>query len=158
MPSISTYESLAELLPSDKLPNLRKEARDRALSDSNAINGAALLLELGFIDIANKHLLENREQLSGVFYGTLLGMAERFEAHGKLSIQVLIYRELLLDILERGYSKAYKHSADYYWKLDSLHHQIRCYPDDFESREAFEKCLREKHGRKRSFWDRVENY
>ena len=66
----------------------------------------------------------------------------------------LCYRALLEDILNRGYSKAYRHAARYYQKIHLLDASIPDYKGHLNSVE-FTAAIRQQHGRKRSFWSLV---
>lgn len=70
--------------------------------------------------------------------------------------QVVLYRLLLNDILDRGYSKAYRHAANYYRALEELDSRIPNPPANLASPQKYMEKLKEKHGRKQSFWKRVE--
>jgi hypothetical protein len=67
----------------------------------------------------------------------------------------LIYRSLLVSILERGYTKAYPHGVRYLKKLDKLSETITDWKR-FHRHEAFKDRIIQAHGRKRSFWSKYE--
>ena len=154
-PSRESFRALFDLLPEEERPALRDEAKTRALDDTETLRAAQLLVELGSIDDAGELLLRRREALPPAFYGSLLELAQAFDSAGRIVPQVVLYRTLLLDILERGYSRAYHHAVDYFEKLVKLERQISAYPSGLEGMAEFTAALKTRHGRKRSFWDRI---
>ena len=67
----------------------------------------------------------------------------------------LIYRSLLISILERAYTKAYPHGVRYLKKLDELALSIMQWRK-FDTHEMFKDQIYLAHGRKRSFWSKYE--
>jgi len=88
-------------------------------------------------------------------YLILLSLAETMESEKRHLVSILIYRSLLLSILERAYTKAYPHGVRYLKKLDKLSKIIINWKE-FNTHEAFKKQIKEAHGRKRSFWSQYE--
>lgn len=85
----------------------------------------------------------------------ILSIFEAMEAANRHFVTSLMYRSLLISILERGYTKAYPHGINYLKKLDKL----AASGDDwkgFNHHEAFKEQIIEAHGRKRSFWSNYE--
>lgn len=66
----------------------------------------------------------------------------------------LIYRALLSDILDRGFSRAYSHAARYYGRLAVHELKIQDWGGALPHREYL-ALLWEQHSRKYSFWNRV---
>jgi hypothetical protein len=113
------------------------------------------LLELEFIGEAEAYLFKHAKQIDGRYYEGLLPLVKGFEAHQCYLAVSLLYRPLLLSILERAYNKAYSHAARYLRKLDNLAHHIDDW-QSFDSHDDFKAVLIEKHGRKSSFWSKYE--
>ena len=82
-------------------------------------------------------------------------LAQLLESTGRLLGAVACYRALLVAILTRGYARAYGHAADYLHVLRSLDARVRNYRD-LATHQAFESAIRNAHGRKVSFWNRVQ--
>jgi len=114
---------------------------------------ADFLLEIGKIDEAEAYLLEHADQLNGSFYGSLLSLVDVLDAENRSLVVSLLYRSLLLSILERAYAKAYSHGVRYLKKLDSLSTEVEEW-DRFDNHQAFKEQLVKTHGRKRSFWSK----
>lgn len=121
--------------------------RDLCLAD------AKFLISVGRIEMAEEYLLKRAEQLNGFNYGSLLTLAEAMESDQRNLVASLIYRSLLISILERGYSKAYFYGVRYLNKLDHLAAQISDW-NAFADHKAFKALLKEQHGRKHSFWSK----
>jgi hypothetical protein len=126
------------------------------------LNGSALresdadfLISIGKIDEAEAYLLKRADQLDGNHYGSLLSLAEVMESENRLLVASLMYRSLLISILERGYTKAYPHGIRYLKKLDKLAATITDWKN-FNHHEAFKGRIYQDHGRKHSFWSKYE--
>ena len=116
---------------------------------------AEFLLAVGKINEAEKYLLKHTDQLDGNHYGSLLSLAETMEEENRHLVASLMYRSLLVSILERGYTKAYPHGIRYLKKLDKLVLGVSDWKE-FNHHEAFKEQIIEAHGRKRSFWSKYE--
>jgi hypothetical protein len=82
-----------------------------------------------------------------------LVFGQAMEAENHHLVASLMYRSLLISILERGYTKAYPHGIRYLKKLDKLATSVTDWKE-FNHHEAFKGQLIEAHGRKRSFWSK----
>ena len=116
---------------------------------------AEFLVSIGKIDEAEAYLLNRAQQLNGDHYGNLLSLAEAMASENRNLAASLIYRSLLISILERGYTKAYSHGIRYLKKLDKLSANITDWKN-FNHHEAFKDQIYQAHGRKRSFWSKYE--
>ena len=75
-------------------------------------------------------------------------------------IQVIIYRSLINDILSNMSGKAYGYAARYYKKLQKLDSSIERTTEGYNgliSHESYINDLRDKHAKKYSFWERIED-
>jgi hypothetical protein len=113
------------------------------------------LVEIGNMDAAETYLLDRADQLNGDFYDGLLPLAERMEQADRWLCASIIYRALLDSILRRARSKTYTHGARYLKRLDRLAKAISDWRR-FENHDAYLANLRQRHGRKTSFWSRYE--
>jgi hypothetical protein len=116
---------------------------------------AEFLISIGKIDEAEEYLLKRADQLDGNHYGSLLFLAKAMESENRYLAASLIYRSLLISILERGYTKAYPHGIRYLKKLDKLATSVTDWIN-FNHQEAFKAQIIQVHGRKRSFWSKYE--
>ena len=150
--SIHSLEALlncnAEL---DKWAILEEESAIILESESFREHDALFLLHCDLIDEAEEYLLKYHDQLNGNIYGVLLEIVQYFEQSGKYLVSSLIYRSLLESILDRGYSKAYRHAVKYLKKIGELQNIITDW-STFQTHEDFYKKISEKHKLKRSFW------
>nr|WP_087461252.1 DUF6880 family protein [Oleiphilus messinensis] len=116
----------------------------------NAIDQIELLLALQQYEQAIDVAIDQFEDLKGCYYNHLLRVLEQSpETCGLL--KVVIYRCLLLDVLDRAYTKAYTYGARYLKALSVLDAEINDY-QKLDTHSEFEVYLNERHGRKRSFW------
>lgn len=118
---------------------------------------AKFLISIGKIDEAEEYLINRAELLNGDYYDTLLSLAEAMELENRNLVASLMYRSLLVSILERGYTKAYPHGIRYLKKLDKLAVNISDW-ENFNHHEAFKGQIYRNHNRKRSFWSEYPAY
>jgi hypothetical protein len=154
--SVDTLDALLEVVGHDK--------RDEIIADAAAYihqtdklceSDARFLIAIGEIDEAEAYILERADRLDGNFYSILLPLAEAMETEKRYLVTSLIYRSLLVSILERGYTKAYPHGIRYLKKLDQLSASVTDWKN-FDHHEAFKEQLFQAHCRKRSFWTKYE--
>ena len=109
------------------------------------------LLSVGETNAAEEYLVRRANKLDGERYGTLLPLAKELESKQVHLAAILVYRALLVSILERGMTKAYPYGASYLKKLDSLAKSISDWKT-LDSHGLFLEKLLHDHGRKWSFW------
>ncbi len=158
----SSYHSSATL--EDLLAVIGNDRRDEIISKEIVLihanptfseSDADFLVSVGKIEEAERFILERVEQLDGDYYGSLISLAKTMESENRKLAATLIYRSLLISILERGYTKAYPHGVRYLNKLDKLAISISQWMK-FDSHETFKDQIYQSHGRKHSFWSRYE--
>ena len=93
--------------------------------------------------------------MNGDYYESLLPLAETFESESRHLAAGLIFRSLLVSILERGYTKAYPYGIRYLNKLDQLAASITDWRS-FHHHDDFKNRIYQDHGRKKSFWSKYE--
>jgi chemotaxis protein histidine kinase CheA len=153
--SYSSFERYVETLNKDEQAAARQTAISQAEQGGDVITSADLLLQLGEAERAQQLIVSRYHDLEKSYYVRLGSLVKACEKEGCLLAATACYRALLLDILNRGYSKAYTHAARYFKKLDAMAGEI----SDFEpliAHIAFLNQLETDHGRKRSFWERVQ--
>jgi len=116
---------------------------------------ADFLISVGKIDEVEILILERAEQLDGNYYDRLISLAKSMESENRNLAATVIYRSLLISILERGYTKAYRHGVLYLKKLDKLAISITQWMK-FDNHESFKDQIYLSHGRKHSFWSKYE--
>ena len=154
--STDTLQALLDVIGHDKRDEvISAEVAQILESTGLSESDAEFLISIGKIDEAEEYLLNRAEQLDGDHYGSLLSLAEAMESESRNLAASLIYRSLLLSILERGYTKAYPYGIRYLKNLDKLAVSV---PDwkSFNNHEAFKDQIVQAHGRKRSFWSKYE--
>ena len=156
--SYSSFKRYLELLNDREQQAARDEAIKLAEQEGGVDDIAAnvdMLLQLNEAERAQLLVLAKPEKIATVFYDCLLKLAKDFEAQKCWLAATVCYRSLLLDILNQGRSKAYTHAARYYKKLALIEDKLSQYAP-LEDHAEFIKQLEESHGRKRSFWQRVQ--
>ncbi len=143
-----------ETLDENEQQAVKQKAIEKAQHEGDIITSADLLLQLGEKEFAQRMLVSRHQELADCFYDRLISLAKQFEKQGCLLAATACYRALLLDILNRGYSKAYTHAARYYKKLQSLSDEIQEYQPLIKHIDFIDQ-LKNDHGRKTSFWKRV---
>ncbi|MEM7258003.1 MAG: DUF6880 family protein [Pseudomonadota bacterium] len=134
---------------------LLSNAEKRAAASDNLWLAVDTLLQLHATGAAAKYVLKHPDRLSNANYSAQADWAKTFAAQGQSLAAVLLYRRLLLDILESARSKAYRHAARYYKALEQLDATLTDY-QPLDPHASFHDALHSAHGRKRSFWSMVE--
>lgn len=154
--STDTLQALLDVIGHDKRDEVVADEVVQILkADRLQESDAEFLISIGKIDEAEDYLLKRADQLDGNHYGSLLSLVDAMESENRHLAASLIYRNLLVSILKRGYTKAYPHGIRYLKKLDKLAVTVSDWKD-FNSHEAFKEQIKEAHGRKRSFWSKYE--
>jgi len=151
-PSMSTFESILELTPDADTAEARRRAAALAESHQSPEQAAHFLVQVNELDRAAQLVQQRQAELSGASYSTLVEVAEALAQTHPLQAWML-YRILLLDVLNRARSKAYGHAAEYLMHMDELTQRA-----NIQSQQAeFVANLRQTHGRKSSFWAKVKS-
>jgi len=154
--STDTLQTLLDVIGHDKRDEVVADEVEQILkADRLRESDAEFLITVGKIDEAEDYLLKHADQLDGNHYGSLLSLAQTMESENRHLAASLIYRSLLISILERGYTKAYPHGVCYLKKLDQLSEYVTDWKE-FNNHEVFKKQIIEAHGRKRSFWSKYD--
>ncbi len=154
--STDTLQILLDVIGHDKHDEVVAHEISQILkTDRLRESDAEFLIAVGKINEAEEYLLKRAGQLDGNHYGSLLSLAEAMAAEKRHLVTTLIFRSLLISILERGYTKAYPHGVRYLKKLDKLAANVYSWREFF-NHEAFMEQIIEAHGLKRSFWSKYE--
>ena len=143
-----------EYLPERDHPEATAHARQVALLHDDVAAAVALLLQLGDATAAEERLLAEPERIDGDHYGGLVPLAKALEAHDCPRGETVVYRALLKGILDRAYTRAYRHAARYWVRLGEIAGTgVSLSP--LPAHEDFQVEIRTGHGRKVSFWSHV---
>lgn len=145
-----------EILDEDEKEKACSSAIQQAEQAANILISADLLLNLGQAEKAQTLVLARHQELGDCFYDGLLRLAKAFEKVDCNLAATACYRALLLDILTQARSKAYGHGARYYEKLEALAKRLKGFKP-LPTHAAFVQQLHSAHGRKKSFWARLES-
>ena len=154
--SADTLQELLEITGEGQRDSFISAEADKISGEERlSSSDAAFLMQTGLHDEAEDYVLERSGQLNGDHYYSLLPLAQILEAKEKYLAASMIYRALLDSILLKARSKIYHHGVRYLKKLDLL---AKLIPDwrGFEDHELYTERLRQKHGRKNSFWAKYE--
>ncbi|NOY00779.1 MAG: hypothetical protein GXP30_13775 [Verrucomicrobia bacterium] len=156
-PSSNSLSELLDVIGEEKREAVITKQVSRILEQSAwCESNAAFLIAIGKMDEAEKYLLKRANQLDGNYYSGLLPLAEKMELKHRHLAASLLYRPLLTSILDRGYSKAYRHAVAYLEKLDQLAPSIKEW-QNFPDHQKFKDQIRQKHRLKRGFWGRYDD-
>ena len=154
--STDTLQALLDVIGHDKRDDIINDEVEQILKTDRLLESdAKVLIAVGKIDEAEEYLLGRADQLDGNHYSSLLSLAKTMESENRHLVTSLMYRSLLVSILERGYTKAYPHGIRYLKKLDNLAASVADWKG-FNHHEAFKETIIQAHGRKRSFWSKYE--
>jgi hypothetical protein len=143
-----------ELLPLHEHAPAIEHARGLAAAHEDPTRVALLLLDIGDDSAAEVALVGDPGAIQGRDYGTLVPLAKALENKGLWTGATVVYRALLVAILDRAYAPAYHHAAKYWDRLAALTPNFTG-PSHLESPELFEAGILVKHKRKSSFWAHV---
>ncbi|NYT63337.1 hypothetical protein H0A66_13535 [Alcaligenaceae bacterium] len=115
---------------------------------------AELMIETGHVSQCARYVERHSAQIDGRSYYWLPTLANTLQSHGHLLAATLVFRALLVSLLERGYIKAYRYGAGYLHQLQVMAPGIVDWGDSLDHAE-FHQYLQSQHGRKRSFWAQV---
>ncbi len=141
------------LPPREQVPAIER-ARELAAAHADPTVVALLLMDIGDDTVAEAALTRDPAAIQGRDYGTLVPLAEALERKGLWAGAAVVYRALLVGILDRAYAPAYRHAARYWARLAALAPKFAG-PKLLESSEEFEARIRAQHKRKSSFWAHV---
>lgn len=154
-PGFDALSALVAVVPEREKAGLMEQAVSDAENLVDPCEAATMLLKLACEERAEQLLVRRYSELHQAYYASLLALAKSFEKVNKPLAASICYRSLFDDLLQQGYSKAYRHGARYLRKLQGLDGEIRDY-QGLPDASGYEKLLREHHGRKRSFWSLVD--
>lgn len=112
------------------------------------------LTELEEIERAADLVRKYINNWDGDRYSYLVPAASLLEKQFPLEASIL-YRALIISILERAKSRYYHHAVTYYNQLQKLSEEITSY-HSFDSHEQFIENLNLVHFRKKAFWSQVK--
>jgi|TARA_B100000745_G_scaffold291979_1_gene232399 hypothetical protein len=150
--SLKDYWQVADKAEQNALMQKMPELVETVHSPKDAI---AMALIVQHYDLAQELLIKHGHQLTPNFYGTFLHWLGQLNEKTHPLACVVCYRCLLVDLLDRGYSKAYHHGADYFHKLLALDKHIADY-QNLANAQSFIRNLQQQHGRKRLFWQQAK--
>jgi hypothetical protein len=149
--STASLDRLLALTPKDKQQAIIDEAIAVAGAHPDKLTAATFLLARGHVDRAAAMIDAHPDKFDGRYYGSLLPLAEALQKDCPASAWVL-YRSLLLSILEEKRSKAYHHAADYLAIAGDLAERAGLH----EKHQSLLAQLQSQHGRKYGFWGLVK--
>ena len=146
-------KALLDVLPEQERAAMQDQAVANALTLGRVESRIDTLLALNAVKAAEQQLITHYSR-ARVFYGSLLNWASTFQQAQRFLAVVVCHRLLLEDILAGARSRVYHHAADYYRQLDKLDGEIEDYAPLTHWRE-YQQQVRQQHGRKLSFWQRL---
>jgi hypothetical protein len=112
---------------------------------------AHFLLNGKRFDDAEKYLWQHVVPLKRGLYANILPLAQAMEANDRYLMASFLYRVVLDELLQQGYSKSYHHGVNYLRKLDAMSEKIEDWKELVPHAEYVSQ-LRKAHVRKGSFW------
>ena len=142
--------AILKALPDFEDIEAEARAMDLALAHGDTLAALHFLVTWPALEQAARLVMSRADELDGNYYELLTPAAELLEARYPLAATLLL-RALIDFALEKGRVKRYRHAARHLNACEALSHRI----EDFGSisdHDAYLSGLREKHGRKSSFW------
>jgi len=151
-----TLSELLDLIGEDQRQAVLDEAASRILAAPELdLGDLGFLIDQSRIEDVESYLLARADQINGRHYYALNPIARKLVELSLHLPATLVFRALLDSILERGYTKAYDHAVSHLRSLDRLSTIISDWGES-HTHDTYLKTVREKHGRKYSFWNRYE--
>ena len=152
--SITKFQELLDVIGNESRDTVVEQEMTAILAQTKLnTTDIEFLIEIGKLDEAESYLLARADQLNGDLYFRLIPLAKKLEKEDRPLGASMLYRALLNSILKRGYIKAYPYGISYLKKLDTLAAKITDWKG-FDDHETYKNRISEKHGRKKSFWDK----
>lgn len=153
--SLDTLNMLLEVIGEDKRAQVIKDEAAYIIDEEKKVDYTDIrfLIDAEQIDEAEICVLTlaGTGKLDGFLYGTLLPIAKDMEKEERFLAAYVIYRELMVSILDRKFYKGYPHAAKYLRKLNALSEKIDNWQDLGNHLELL-TWLEKVHGKKTSFW------
>ncbi len=150
--SEENFEALLQAIGESK----REEVIEGEMSEIFAMHGvtysdAHFLLNGKRIDDAEKYLWQHVVPLKRGLYANILPLAQAMELNERHLMASFLYRVVLDELLQQGYSKSYHHGVGYLRKLDAMSEKIADWKDIVPHADYVSQ-LRTTHKLKGSFW------
>jgi hypothetical protein len=134
----------------------RETVIDGEMSEIFATHGvtysdAHFLLNGKRFDDAEKYLWQHVVPLKRGLYANILPLAQAMELNERHLMASFLYRVVLDELLQQGYSKSYHHGVGYLRKLDAMSEKIADWKDIVPHADYVSQ-LRKAHSLKGSFW------
>lgn len=156
-PDMAGLDRLLEVIgPSRREEVIAREVERIQASSAFSLIDADFLFQTDNAARCAQYVEQHAGQIDGRDYSYLPGLARALKSQGHLLAATIIFRALLVSLLERGAAKAYRHGGVYLRQLAKLAPLIVDWKA-LEKHEAFYQHLQAKHGRKRSFWAQVDD-
>lgn len=153
--SLDTLNLLLEVIGEDKRTQLIKDEAAYIIDEEKKVDYADIrfLIDVEQIDEAEVCVLTlaGTGKLDGFLYEMLLPIAKAMEKKERFLAAYVIYRELMVSILDRKFYNGYPHAAKYLRKLNALAESIDDWQDLGNHLELL-TWLEKVHGKKTSFW------
>ncbi|OGW49648.1 MAG: hypothetical protein A2Z50_04305 [Nitrospirae bacterium RBG_19FT_COMBO_42_15] len=150
--SQASYAGVLELTPQKEIEERQKEAVNIARAHRRIHDALSFLMAQGFLSDAASQVIDRWKELDGDTYSTLRPAAEKLAADFPLAA-VLLRRCLVDAILEKGQSKHYRYAIEDLMQADILSRMVKDW-HYIETQEHYLSRLRDRHGKKSSFWSR----
>ncbi|PIQ63853.1 MAG: hypothetical protein COV99_00405 [Bacteroidetes bacterium CG12_big_fil_rev_8_21_14_0_65_60_17] len=119
------------------------------------LSDLVFLMDTEHIREAARWCYEVRDEIGGHAYLTLPKLASLFSGEGEFLAATILWRALLDDLLGSGRTRAYGHGARYLKQLRACATSIQDWKA-LSTHDEYEAALMERHGRKSSFWRRLD--
>ena len=116
---------------------------------------ADLMIQTGHVGQCARYVENHAAQIDGRDYYFLPTLASTLQSHRHLLAATIVFRALLVSLLDRGYAKAYRHGAGYLHQMQIMAPGIVDW-QKMSGHAEFCQYLQDHHGRKRSFWAQVQ--
>lgn len=153
--SLDSLNVLLEVIGEDKRTQVIKDEAGYIIDEENSVTYSDIrfLIDVKQIEEAEICVLTmaGTGNLDGYLYEILLPIAKDMEKEERFLAAYVIYRELMVSILDRKFYNGYPHAAKYLRKLNALSEKIEDWEKLGNHLELL-TWLEDVHGKKSSFW------
>ena len=149
-PDYATLLRTLALVSDNEAQQLRDKFIMSVLKEPELYDQLNPLLKLHEYGKAEELAIKGIHEVAEWHYTQLLSLLDDVPANEHI-LRVILFRSLTDDILAGGRTQAYHHAASYLQQLDQLDNEIKTY-SALPDHAIYMGKVKEKHGRKYSFW------
>ncbi|MBN2280705.1 MAG: hypothetical protein JXQ65_08995 [Candidatus Marinimicrobia bacterium] len=156
-PSMQKLKELLDVIGAEKQAEIISDKLEEISHDKEFdYTNFHFITEINSDEKACNYIYKHYETINGDFYNSYVPVAKFLQEKKLFIASSLVYRRLLISILERANSTIYSYGITYLNKLDVMANYIDSW-NGFEDQKTFRQKLFNSHYRKTSFWGKYKH-